>query len=89
MPATILLPEAGNPEQHHPHFASSIGIRYEGVLETETSGLERHRALVSLLADLRSHYPEALILGMKEIEGKNMKASKGMNRLRFELSNYP
>ena len=42
--------------------------------------------LKDLIVKLRHHYPEALILGVKEIGDYYIQVSDGMNRLRRELS---
>ncbi len=46
------------------------------------------------LVDLRQHFPDAKILGVSEIDGrelycKNIIVSDAMNVLRRELSDYP
>ncbi len=45
--------------------------------------------LIDLLVDLRLEFPSAKILGVCEIDGKNIKPNDEMNRLRLELSNEP
>ena len=42
--------------------------------------------LIKQLVDLRRHYPSAKILGISEIDGKNIRPSETMNQLRRELS---
>lgn len=57
------------------------------ILFKEFKGSNSSReSLKDLLAELRSHFPEALIFGIKEIGEYYIKASDEMNRLRFELS---
>ena len=82
----------------------SICIRYCGSLrpeawllqpETTCAALARQRAaLLQLLVDLRKHFPEAKILGVSELDGKELHAkniivSDAMNLLRKELSDLP
>ena len=56
--------------------------------------LRQRAALLQLLVDLRKHFPDAKILGVKELDGKeiyakNIIVSDSMNVLRRELSDYP
>ena len=56
--------------------------------------LELRAKLISLLVDLRKHYPEAKILGLselrpKEYHAKNIIVSDVMNVLRAELAEQP
>ena len=85
----------------------SIFIRYIGNLRPETWLLEsstslkpasRHlkqrEALINLLVQLRQSFPTAKILGLSELNGKelhsrNIIVSDAMNLLRKELSNLP
>lgn len=72
----------------------SIFIRYCGSLEPGTLNLEPRKALNELLVSLRRHFPEAKILGVSEIDGrelycKNIIVSDAMNVLRRELSDLP
>ena len=80
----------------------SIFIRYCGSLRPESWILEhetgcktaQHQALLDLLVQLRQCFPTAKILGLSEINGKelhsrNIIASDAMNLLRSELSNLP
>ena len=65
-----------------------------GTLNPATSNLKQRQALISLLVELRRHFPEAKILGVSEIDGreiycKNIIVSDAMNLLRCELSDYP
>lgn len=71
----------------------SIGILYKGTLDTNlepgTLNFEPKAALLELLIDLRSQFPEAKILGVSEYDRHQIKVSDDMNQLRFELSNEP
>lgn len=75
----------------------SISIRYCGSLEPKTScavAMRQRAALLQLLVDLRKQFPDAMILGVKELEGKELHAKNiivndSMNVLRKELSDYP
>ncbi len=74
---------------------TSIGILYYGSLK-ESFGKEpssqdsiNKEILIDLLVRLRSKYPNAKILGVSEIDGKDIKPSEVMNALRSELSNMP
>lgn len=82
----------------------SISIRYCGSLrpevwlidnETNASKVALQRAaLLQLLVDLRKHFPDAKILGVSELDGKELYAkniivSDSMNLLRKELSDLP
>ena len=72
----------------------SISIRYCGSLEPGTLNFELRAKLIRLLVDLRKHFPDAKILGVKELDGKelyskNIIVSDSMNLLRKELSDYP
>ena len=58
------------------------------------SNLKQRQALISLLVELRRHFPDAKILGVSEIDGhelycKNIIVSDAMNVLRRELSDLP
>lgn len=66
--------------------AFSIGILYHGSLEEDP---KQREALVELLVDLRSHFPEAKILTTSEIDGKSIRPSDAMNQLRLQLSDLP
>ena len=82
----------------------SICIRYCGsirpeawILEPETSCFANQRqqaALLQLLVSLRKHFPDAKILGLSELDGrelyhKNIIVNDAMNVLRSELSDLP
>ena len=75
-----------NPFDRRDYNAFSIGIQYNGSLEEDP---KQREALVELLVDLRSHFPEAKILTTSEIDGKSIHPSDAMNRLRLELSDLP
>lgn len=75
-----------NPFDRRDYNAFSIGIQYNGSLEKDP---KQREALVKLLVDLRSHFPEAKILSTSEIDGKFIRPSEAMNRLRLELSDLP
>lgn len=63
--------------------------------DASCSAILRQRAvLLQLLVDLREHFPDAKILRVKELDGKeiyakNIIVSDSMNVLRRELSDYP
>ena len=82
----------------------SISIRYCGSLrpeawlvdnETNASKVALQRAdLLQLLVDLRKHFPDAKILGVSELDGKelyskNIIISDAMNVLRKDLNDIP
>ena len=70
--------------------ASSIVIRL--CFRFQDSGsmkLETCEALKGLLVELRSHFPEAMIFGIREIGDYFIKVSDEMNQLRLELSELP
>lgn len=48
-------------------------------------GLSRGE-LINKLVHLRSHYPDAKILGLSEINGERIQVSTTMNQLRREMS---
>ena len=62
----------------------AIGIKYNGKLSDRVL----RPLLISLLLDLRDHYPEAKILGLSEYDRYHIKVSDDMNQLRRELSDY-
>ena len=66
--------------------AFSIGIQYNGSLEEDP---KQREALIDLLVELRSHFPEAKILSTFEIDGKTIRPSDAMNQLRLQLSDLP
>ena len=65
--------------------ASSIVIQFEAVNDSRVS----REALKDLLVELRTHFPEAMVFGIKEIGDYFIKVSDEMNQLRVELSNMP
>lgn len=82
----------------------SIFIRYCGSIRSEAwlinpdasvnAVMAQRAALLQLLVHLRKHFPDAKILGVSEIDGrelycKNIIVSDAMNVLRRELSDYP
>jgi len=72
----------------------SISIRYCDSLEPGTLNFELRAKLIRLLVDLRKNFPDAKILGVSELDGKELNAkniivSDSMNLLRRELSDYP
>lgn len=67
----------------------SIGIRCNGSLEPGTSNVELRASLIRLLGKVRSHFPEAKIIGVSELDGWHIRASDAMNALRYELSDLP
>ena len=75
-----------NPFDRRDYNAFSIGIQYNGSLEEDP---KQREALVELLVDLRSHFPEAKILTTSEIDGKSIRPSDAMNQLRLQLSDLP
>lgn len=75
-----------NPFDRRDYNAFSIGIQYNGSLEEDP---KQREALIDLLVDLRSHFPEAKILGTSEIDGKTIRPSEAMNQLRLQLSDLP
>lgn len=71
----------------------SIFVRYCGDLKSNDI-LAQRAARLSLLVELRQHFPDAKILGLSEIDGKelhtrNIIVSDAMNVLRRELSDLP
>jgi hypothetical protein len=64
--------------------SSSIVIRCK-----EFKDIGCREGLKDLIVELRYHFPEALILGVKEIGGYYIRVSDEMNRLRRELSDLP
>ena len=55
-------------------------------LEPESWNLEQRTTLIDLLVELRSHFPEAMSFGIREIGDYFIKVSDEMNQLRLELS---
>ena len=75
-----------NPFDRRDFNAFSIGIQYNGSLEEDP---KQREALIDLLVELRSHFPEAKILSTFEIDGKTIRPSDAMNQLRLQLSDLP
>lgn len=77
----------------------SIGIKYNGSLKPETLNLELRAKLIELLAELRSQWPSAKILGISEIGFGTLnfepgtrgviRPSDAMNQIRRSLSDLP
>ena len=65
-----------------------LGFRIQdsGSMKLETWNLKQREALKSLLVELRNHFPEAMIFGIREIGDYFIKVSDEMNQLRLELS---
>ena len=55
-------------------------------MKLETWNLKQRTALIDLLVELRQHFPEAMIFGIREIGDYFIKVSDEMNQLRLELS---
>lgn len=68
-----------------------LGFRIQdsGSMKLETWNLKQRDALKSLLVELRNHFPEAMIFGIREIGDYFIKVSDEMNQLRLELSDIP
>lgn len=67
--------------------ASSIVISLAG--SKVQGSRSQSEALKGLLVELRSHFPEAMIFGIREIGDYFIKVSDEMNQLRLELSELP
>ena len=77
----------------------SIGIKYNGSLKPGTLNLELRAKLIELLAELRSQWPSAKILGISEIGFGTLNFEPGtrgvirpndaMNQIRRTLSDLP
>ena len=65
--------------------ANSIVIQFK---EFKGSSSSRD-SLKDLLVELRKHFPEAMIFGIREIGDYFIKVSDEMNQLRLELSDMP
>lgn len=65
--------------------ASSVVIQFKEFKDSRSS----KEALKGLLVELRSHFPEAMIFGIREIGDYFIKVSDEMNQLRLELSELP
>ncbi len=67
-------------------LVSGFKVQGSKCLEPESWNLKQRDALKSLLVELRSHFPEAMIFGIREIGDYFIKVSDKMNQLRLELS---
>ena len=67
-------------------LVSGFKVQGSKCLEPESWNLKQRDALKSLLVELRSHFPEAMIFGIREIGDYFIKVSEEMNQLRLELS---
>ena len=83
-------PVCGQEDLNH----CSIGILFNGDLAEALKPLKplnssnsQLKALINLLVDLRSQFPDAKVLGASEYDRHQIKVSDDMNQLRFELSN--
>lgn len=83
--AFMLKPTCGEEDLNR----CSIGIKCNGTLRPETCNLKLRAQLISLLLDLRDHYPSAKILGKDEYDRHHIHVSDEMNALRRELSEFP
>ena len=83
----ILLNETSSPSPS-PATLSSLAPDFRHSHIVDSAGLSRSD-LIKLLHLARSHYPEAKILSLSEINGGNIHPSDSMNELRQELSDYP
>lgn len=98
IPAHIISGPMYDPDKYN---RCSIFIRYCGAIragfwdiEPDSTVLQQRAALIRLLVRLRSHFPEAKILGVSEIDGRelysrNIIVSDAMNVLRRELGEWP
>ena len=77
----------------------SIGIKFNGSLESGTLNLELRARLIHLLVELRSHFPDAKILGVSElglevrdqriVSSRRLCPNDAMNSIRRTLSDLP
>ena len=100
-PGSFLERETKNlkPRERERLSQCSIGIKYNGSLKHETCNLKQRAALLRLLVELRSHFPDAKILGLTELAPATrnfepgtrgvIHPSEAMNQIRRELSDYP
>ena len=96
IPAHIIQGPVYDPDKYN---HCSIFIRYCGSLRPGTLNLELRAKLIELLAELRSQWPSAKILGISEIGFGTLnfepgtrgviRPSDAMNQIRRELSDYP
>lgn len=78
--------------RHRKRAFSALALRNvqdSGSMKLETWNLKQRDALKGLLVELRNHFPEAMIFGIREIGDYFIKVSDEMNQLRLELSNMP
>lgn len=61
-------------------------FRYSHIINA--AGISRPE-LIKVLTTARRHYPEAKILSLSEINGRNIHPNDSMNALRKELNDYP
>ena len=100
IPAHIIQGPVYDPDKYN---HCSIFIRYCGSIRPEAwlidpnascrTVMPQREALIKLLVQLRNHFPDAKILGVTELDGrelysKNIIVSDAMNVLRRELSDY-
>lgn len=71
-----------------PAFLGSISADFRHCHIIDALGLS-HSDLINVLLLARRHYPEANILGLSEINGRNIRPSAIMNEIRRELSDLP
>jgi hypothetical protein len=100
-PGSFLERETKNlkPRERERLSQCSIGIKYNGSLKHETCNLKQRAALLRLLVDLRSHFPDAKILGLTELAPATrnfepgirevIRPSETMNQIRRALSDLP
>lgn len=71
-----------------PAFLGSISADFRHCHIIDALGLS-HSDLINVLLLARRHYPEAKILSLSEINGRNIRPSAIMNEIRRELSDLP
>ena len=80
----IFINETLSPSPTSDALSSIVSdFRYSHIIDA--AGLSREE-LIQLLVLARHHYPEAKILGLSEINGRNIRPSDAMNQLRKKLS---
>ena len=82
----IILNETSSPSPT-PATLSSLAPDFRHSHVVDAAGLSRPD-LIKILLLARSHYPEAKILSLSEINGGNIHPSDTMNELRRVLSNF-
>lgn len=97
-PVSLISGPCYDPDKYN---RCSICIRYDGSLRSEawlinpdlscSAAAHQRNALIDLLVELRSHFPDAKILGSTELDDKaihscNIIVSDTMNLLRKDLS---